>query len=81
MRARNLHEQAMTQTSRIQRIGHETQRISAARSAAAAMPGQEGFLVDIDMGTFEDQSSAFFTVWCLVLKFLTSPKRVRLWMY
>ncbi|VDO03276.1 unnamed protein product [Rodentolepis nana] len=37
-RARNLHEQAINQTTRVQRIGRETQRISTAiaRSAAAS---------------------------------------------
>ncbi len=41
VRARNLHEQAISQTTRIQRIGRETQRISTtlARAAAAQGPG------------------------------------------
>ncbi|VDM32776.1 unnamed protein product [Hydatigera taeniaeformis] len=47
-RARNLHEQAINQTTRIQRIGRETQRISAARSraAAAASQGPTGAILD-----------------------------------
>eukprot|EP00108_Taenia_solium_P010483 TsM_000768900 transcript=TsM_000768900 gene=TsM_000768900 len=48
-RARNLHEQAINQTTRIQRIGRETQRISSARSraAAAAFQGSADAILDL----------------------------------
>ncbi|VUZ52079.1 unnamed protein product [Hymenolepis diminuta] len=51
-RARNLHEQAINQTTRVQRIGRETQRISTslARSAAASSQGIGGVMVDFRGG-------------------------------
>uniref|UniRef100_A0A5K3EPD2 t-SNARE coiled-coil homology domain-containing protein n=1 Tax=Mesocestoides corti TaxID=53468 RepID=A0A5K3EPD2_MESCO len=49
VRARSLHEQAINQTTRIQRIGRETQRVSAlARSAAAQGHGAGGPILDYD---------------------------------
>lgn len=46
-RARNLHEQAINQTTRVQRIGRETQRISVALArSAAASQGPGDYVVD-----------------------------------
>lgn len=64
-RARNLHEQAINQTTRIQRIGRETQRISSARSraAAAASQGSAGAILDLK-GEFLHLLMSFHFVVC-----------------